>query len=208
VQDAVACAAADGAGVRVAGECASETRLANGGERIEVVAPGGVVVRDFSYDDKRPWPESADGDGASLVLVAPGSNPDHGEARSWRPSVVAGGNPGTSDAVAFVGEPLADVDGNGVADVIDYGMGDGDLEVVVGEDGFLTLGVPWRLGFDSVEIGVEGSSDLAAWSEEVLPLFYDGIEDLGGGRGLFLFRSRGAVAGGAPIFLRSVVKIR
>ena len=53
-------------------------RLSNDGERVAINTPSGPVV-EFTYNDKAPWPESADGDGPSLVLVDPLSDPDHND---------------------------------------------------------------------------------------------------------------------------------
>jgi hypothetical protein len=44
------------------------------------------VIRSFTYDDEFPWPDSPDGLGDSLVLVAPATNPDHSLAANWRAS--------------------------------------------------------------------------------------------------------------------------
>ena len=37
------------------------TSLANGGERIILTGAGGVIIKDFAYDDEPPWPTSPDG---------------------------------------------------------------------------------------------------------------------------------------------------
>ena len=51
--------------------------LDNDGEQIVLLAGDDSVIRDFSYNDRSPWPKSADGDGFSLVLVDPTGDPDH-----------------------------------------------------------------------------------------------------------------------------------
>jgi hypothetical protein len=89
-------------------------KLDNGGEPIILTAADGSEIRSFTYDDVFPWPESPDGFGPSLVLIAPESDPDHDLAANWRPSTMSGGAPGASDASAgFTGDPHADLDGNG-----------------------------------------------------------------------------------------------
>jgi len=65
--------------------------LSNGGERIQLLATNGVVIRDFSFADSPPWPSRADGDGPSLILQNPGSNPDPGMPANWIASAVPGG---------------------------------------------------------------------------------------------------------------------
>ena len=71
------------AGGLIAGEFAGDTALANNGERIAIIGALGSI-RDFRYNDKYPWPESPDGDGPSLVLIEPESNPDHGIGSNWK----------------------------------------------------------------------------------------------------------------------------
>ena len=57
--------------------------LSNGGEQIIVRGADGAIIRRFTYSDSFPWPEEADGSGASLVLTNPAANPDHNLASSW-----------------------------------------------------------------------------------------------------------------------------
>ena len=58
--------------------------LDNDGERVALADATGTLIVAFTYNDKHPWPESADGDGYSLTLIAPGTNPDHGDPLNWR----------------------------------------------------------------------------------------------------------------------------
>ncbi|MGI9240969.1 MAG: hypothetical protein ACR2RV_09210, partial [Verrucomicrobiales bacterium] len=63
---------------QIAGEFMGGTGLSNGGEQIVLNGVAGEIILDFSYNDRSPWPEEADGDGAALVLVDPSARPDHG----------------------------------------------------------------------------------------------------------------------------------
>ena len=58
--------------------------LVNGGDSSELIS--------FTYSDKKPWPEQADGDGHSLVLVNPDETPDHDNPASWSASRHFGGD--------------------------------------------------------------------------------------------------------------------
>jgi len=58
--------------------------LSGSGEFIKLVGGGGQVIDSLTYDDKSPWPEEADGDGATLELSDPGS--DNSRAENWRAS--------------------------------------------------------------------------------------------------------------------------
>ena len=91
-------------------------KLRNEGEWITLRAASGEIIESFRYNDKSPWPTAADGDGASLQLIAPEHNPDPADPASWTAA-----NP-TPDAalpptvvgryVFYAGSPLDDgVDG-------------------------------------------------------------------------------------------------
>jgi hypothetical protein len=69
-------------------------QLDNGGERIALVDASGDTLISFRYDDKPPWPESADGEGYSLVLAHVGLNPAYDNAANWRASTKIHGDPG------------------------------------------------------------------------------------------------------------------
>ncbi len=88
-----------GTGLPVAGVYTGS--LDNAGEPLALTATS-VVVREFTYDDAAPWPVTPDGNGATLVLDDPLSNPDHSLAQNWRASFVTGGSPGSVDTIATI----------------------------------------------------------------------------------------------------------
>lgn len=72
--------------------------LGNGGEQLVLTGPDGAdadtlpdVIKDFTYSDLPPWPERADGNGPSLLLISPATNPDHNVAANWTASAWPGG---------------------------------------------------------------------------------------------------------------------
>jgi hypothetical protein len=69
-------------------------QLDNGGERIVLVDAGGDTLISLLYDDDSPWPESADGEGYSLVLTDIELFPDYDNAASWHASKKMHGEPG------------------------------------------------------------------------------------------------------------------
>jgi hypothetical protein len=73
--------------------------LDNGGERIVLVDAGGDTLASFRYNDKNPWPESADGKGYSLILQKNDEPPQYDNAANWRASYRIHGSPGIADAV-------------------------------------------------------------------------------------------------------------
>ena len=135
-----------------------------------MIDAGGADIRNFSYKDRAPWPESADGQGSSMVLIAPQSAPDHGVALNWRSSALPGGAPGESDALAFDGEAGADNDGDGMSAFLEYALGSSDLiaggsqvAVINEQPGQLLIGFSRRLAADDAIVSVEVSSDLVTW---------------------------------------------
>jgi hypothetical protein len=152
------------------GEFLNGTGLSNGGEKLQLVSAGGSDIRNFSYDDRSPWPEGPDGDGFSLILIAPGSNPDHALAANWRSSTLVGGNPGNSDATSFTGDPDADDDGDGMSAFLEYALGSSDSIAGGNPIGFtadpssgLTFSHARNLAADDATLELEISSDLQAW---------------------------------------------
>ncbi len=145
------------------------TALANGGERLHLIDVGGSTIKDFTYDDSSPWPEAADGDGYSLVLIDPNSNPNHGLASNWRTSTLPGGNPGSADSVAFAGDPDADNDGDGVSAFLEHAVGGSDLApapaptAITGLPGTFIFQYTRNLAADDVVYTVESSDDLVGW---------------------------------------------
>jgi hypothetical protein len=97
-------------------------RLGNNGEQLRLNDYAGEPIKDFTYDDAAPWPETADGDGFSLELVRPAANPDHNNPASWTASATDGGTPG----IGIGGPPPTgddDADGDGVPDDVELAMG-------------------------------------------------------------------------------------
>ena len=134
-----------GVGLPVIGEFENDTSLANSGERLNLVAADGNSIRDFAYDDKDPWPESADGGGFSLNLVNSGDNPDHSLPENWVAGLDPGGSPGypngtisfsrwqqewfdSSDENIFPNvAATADPDNDGIANAVEFLLGSSPL---------------------------------------------------------------------------------
>lgn len=71
-------------------------RLDNAGETLQLSIPAGGVVFTLTYNDRTPWPQTADGYGYSLVprsAVFGNSN----DGALWRASTQSGGSPGADD---------------------------------------------------------------------------------------------------------------
>ena len=79
---------------------AYSSQLDNAGERIVLLDASGDTLITFQYDDDAPWPESADGDGYSLVLNDAELEPDYDNPASWRASESMHGEPGGRNAFA------------------------------------------------------------------------------------------------------------
>jgi len=151
--------------------------LNNDGEALLVLSEEGDTIRALTFNDKFPWPEAADGDGFSLVLIDPRANPNHDDPANWRPSVAIGGTPGGSDATPFTAAPLEDLDQDGLAALLEYALGTSDtipdpgppLAVTVaradtpaGQDSLL-LSYRRNLAADEARLAIEISEDLQNW---------------------------------------------
>lgn len=99
--------------------------LGNSGEWLRLLSPDESQLASFRYNDVSPWPTEADGIGASLQL-ANLNDPNLALASSWMSSF-GNGTPGAFEPAPFSGDPLADSDGNGRSDLIDYFTGSSEL---------------------------------------------------------------------------------
>lgn len=93
------------------------TNLANNGERLILRNHDGRMMDELTYGDEPPWPEGADGSGATLSKRVPLSA--SAEPRNWIASAALGGTPGRanvpSESAAPSLRPLLafyDFDGN------------------------------------------------------------------------------------------------
>jgi hypothetical protein len=119
----------------------------NSGEHVRLEAANDAVIADFTYGDGIPWPAAADGSGYSLVFG--GSDPT--EALDWRSSTMLGGNPGSSDSVAYGG-----------GDLLAYGLAADPMAAKVGADWMLDVRI--NLAADEVLVLAQFSTDLVNWS--------------------------------------------
>jgi hypothetical protein len=143
-----------GDGFNILGEWQNGDRLDNGGELIRLRDARNRIIQEFTYDDRGLWPQSPDGNGPSLVLIAPASFPNHDLAGNWRPSSTPGGNPGGSDATTFPGGTSAEL--------LAYATR-GDLQREVLPDGNYAFTLDRNLLADDVIIHLETSTDLQEW---------------------------------------------
>jgi len=77
-------------------------QLANDGETISLQNTENDTLISIKYDDKYPWPNSADGDGYSLVLREENAYTDLNSVKNWRASKIINGSPGKNDDVTGV----------------------------------------------------------------------------------------------------------
>ncbi|HAK96830.1 MAG TPA: hypothetical protein DCM87_18025 [Planctomycetes bacterium] len=81
-----------------------ELHLAKGGERVTLCNARAAVIDSVFYSDARPWPDRADGGGATLELRD--ANEDNDDPANWASSLVAGGTPGRRNSAAVPGAAL------------------------------------------------------------------------------------------------------
>jgi len=78
------------------------TSLNNGGEKVQLDAPMGGIIHDFSYGDG--WYDHTDGESFSLTIRDPlGEGELWDQKIGWRPSAATGGSPGYEDTLTDPG---------------------------------------------------------------------------------------------------------
>jgi len=138
----------------IAGSFQNGTTLDRGGETLELSTATGDILFSFRYNDKDPWPESADGSGSSLVYRGFG---DPSEPSNWRPSTSFGGNPGTTDSSVFPG--------GDTAAFLAYAM-PGNFSISTSPSGEMLLEVSVNISADEIARVPQSSSDLETWDAD------------------------------------------
>jgi hypothetical protein len=213
VRDLAAFEAAYGVGRPVAGVFANATALSNGGELIKLEDGSNNTIREFTYDNEFPWPLGADGLGYSIVLRAPQTNPNHEVPLNWRASAMPGGTPGGTDELTLPVNPLADADGNGLSDLIDYAMGNNlglppipaGFSIQPGVGGLSAtyqVSYPISLGAEGVDIKVLFSTNLTDWEDGMSGLTPISVQPRGDGRALVTWQVNSPFADAASLFMR------
>ena len=213
VRDALAFQTVYGSQLPVAGVFANGTALGNGGDRIKLEDAHNGTILNFAYNDKEPWPAQADGEGYSLVLIDPASLPDLSNAANWRVSHSMGGHPGTSGETGFLGDPLADVDGNGEYDLVDYALGNDAARPalrptfrwepgVEGAEDRLLLIIPFDPDNQGLRVDPFFSSDLQSWTSGGDQLEAVSIESLEDGRAFQIWNVRSPLRDQPRLFMQ------
>ena len=206
--------AIDYPGIPIAGQFVGD--LSNTGENITLIAADGSTIQDSRDNDKLPWPTSPDGTGFTLVLVAPDKNPDHQLSTSWRPSTASGGNPTTSDALLFTGEPNVDLDSDGMTALLEYALGTDDFSHnllndvydLIGPQNNLTFVAQRSLSADDAIFILQTSSDLQSWVSADGLFALSKEENLGNGNARFTWSLRPSIEIGTQLFVRLKVELR
>ena len=190
--------------------------LNNQGEQLILNSASGGVIRDFTYDDNAPWPESPDNSGVSLSLINPMSNPNHALPTSWRGSTSIGGSPGTSSfAVWKVGHGITtnteDGDKDGLDALIEYQLGtnpavsDSNLPLAGTEDGFLTFTLTYR-DTDDTLLTPQISTELTAWSAAGITLA--SATPNPDGTITAVWKAPASIAAGQRLYFRGLVQLQ
>ncbi len=156
------------------GETEFQGGLSNGGEELMITDALGLTIQQFTYDDKLPWPTVPDGLGYALVLINPSTPiPDHTIGSNWAASALIGGSPGSGSEVGFVGDPDADLDGNGLSAFAEYAFGSSSPAILGSLSEFFVAGVSQTYltisfprnqhAVNTFDFTVQVSSDLENW---------------------------------------------
>jgi len=139
-------------------------QLNNGGEVITLTAANGDQIASFRYDDRVPWPVSADLDGRSLTMIAPRPGLDANDSSIWRSSIASGGSPGNSDTSTFNGatsEELFAYSSGGTKGDLEFSIR--AIEVNGRVDDYAVVSAAANLAADDVVYDIQFSSDLDTW---------------------------------------------
>ncbi|MFT4546683.1 MAG: hypothetical protein ACI9MB_000626, partial [Verrucomicrobiales bacterium] len=220
VKNTVSFEALHGAGLPVAGVFALSSSLSNGGESLKLEDADGGTIKEFSYNDKAPWPTSPDTAGFSLVLIAPSTNPDPSDPTNWRVSLAVGGTPGGTDAVTFSGDPAADGDGDGLSALAEHALGSSDADSSSGagatSSGAVDVGgaihptFSYRLNpaVEDVLLTVETSSDLTSWTDAGTDLVFLESTSNADGTVTRLVRYNTPISGDATRYFRLRIELQ
>lgn len=149
--------------------------LNNAGEAVALSAANGVEIFRISYGDNVA---GTDGGGRTLVRIL-GSAFAAPPGDEWRASMANGGTPGGTDALAFAGDPLADVDRDGLCALLEYAAGTSDavftpmdsvLRLVGGEGEALHAQLTLLPNADDAHVTVEFSETLGGWQPLAEPM--------------------------------------
>jgi hypothetical protein len=203
------------AGLKLAGPYSGN--LSNGGDTVTLLDRNGDAIKSFAYSDEEPWPVDADGNGYSLVLNHPASNPDHNLPDSWRSSAQTGGTPGAANGVSPPADPAADSDADGLTALVEHALAldpsvpHGSPVIATREQQFVVDNAPGTylvlefqrsLLADGVTIVPELSTSLADGSWEPGALVYVSTRNNGDGTATVMWRTSSPVAAAARLFLR------
>jgi len=140
--------------------------LSNAGERLVLFAANGQEIFRFRYADDI---DATDGGGRTLTRVLSSTAPDPGDF-TWRESTALHGSPGSTDAVAFTGDPAADADQDGATALVEYAFGTSDTDpssrpghpvLTLAPDGSATATWPLLPNADDVVPTIQASSSLS-----------------------------------------------
>lgn len=191
-------------------------KLSNNGERLVLNDASGTPIADFNWSHTAPWPDSADGEGYSLVFMCPASN-DPALPQSWRTSALLGGNPGADDAVDLatwvsthtINDLLADHDNDGLAALLEYASGQDPALAELADPIYVALengtnphpAISFRqlIGADEVNLAAQESLNLIDWTAGPT---YLGRTNNGDGTSSVWFRGSVAAGESRQRFLR------
>ena len=156
-----------GAGLPVAGIFEDGTALSNGGETIKLEDSENGTISEFRYNDKSPWPETADGGGKALAIIGPGSLPDPDDPNNW---IAIEPSPNSADN-GFTGDPNADKDSDGMSAFLEHAVGTSENEFTDQGSIFsvslnsenIVFNYKKNTSDENLKFTVETSTDLKEW---------------------------------------------
>ncbi|MDE0570434.1 MAG: lamin tail domain-containing protein [Verrucomicrobiales bacterium] len=167
IRDASAFEESFGTELPIAGTFEEGTALSNGGETIKLEDRENGSISEFKYNDKSPWPESADGNGKALGLIDPRSLPDPDDPNNW---VAIEPSPNSTND-GFTGDPNIDKDADGMTAFLEYAVGTSENKFNIQSSIFfvslntenIVFNYKKNTSDENLNFNIETSIDLKEW---------------------------------------------
>jgi hypothetical protein len=186
--------------------------LSNGGETLILVDRNGDSIVSIDYKDNAPWPESADGEGYSLLYDLKSTDPNNGT--NWQSSLQLNGTPGYADTLTYlewastidlVGEEADDTDKDSLSNLAEYFFGTDsnsmtqlrsvsnmqvkEFSSLGVRNDYLSIVYRKSLSISDLNDILEFSRDLNSWTEYSDTRLIESVENLGNGMEEIVVRS-------------------
>ncbi len=177
-------------------------RLANDGERVDLVNHANRVMDTIGFGDDSPWPVGADGSGATLAKVNPQGGSE--DAAGWITSPQMGGTPGSAN----IPPPVSTVETTLLpfSATYRYNPSGSNLGTAWTAPGYNDTGAGWEsgpgpIGFETAGLPIPLATSISPYVPAVRTYYYRTTFDFDGNLGGAELRLRSMIDDGAVFYL-------